>query len=707
MEPLLNSLNPSQKEAALCIDEHVRIIAGAGSGKTRVLMARIEYLIEELGVDPSHIMAITFTNKAAREMQERLSAQVGSQAERVRISTIHALCVRILREDADLLGYPKAFTIYDSEDQRAVLRTICKELGMESGKRDLWELLGDISNYHLRHISPQKALEQAVTPAMKKIAAAYARYEQTKRDMKAFDFDDLLIYAERLLRTEESVRTKWQRRLDYIHVDEFQDVDPIQYDLIRHLVREDARLAVVGDPDQTIYTWRGAQVDIILHFDNDFQPSRTILLNQNYRSTQPILSASNALIARNSQRVEKELFTQKEGGVEIVMAGGASDEEEAHNTIERMIDLHKEEGIPWKEMAILYRNNYLSRIYEKLLRQLRIPYQIYGGIRFYERAEIKDLLAYLKLLSKPDPADPQALSLNLAIERVANVPKRAMGPKFFEQLQMEAADRGINELAVMANPQTMSPASARKAREFASLIDELKADLARDGLGEIVHHILQKTGYEAMLLEKEELGRLDNVHELENDIRKALEEDPNLELESYLQDIALFADHAQEEADDHVNLMTIHAAKGTEYDVVFIGGVNEGVFPSSRALLEDPDNMEEERRLMYVAMTRARRHLILTWNTGYSFQSQSNKMPSPFLREIPSSGRGKQKKNGLFSPKARGRSRTGKIRPGGMVSHAKFGQGLVLSVNGEIITVFFEEAGQKRIKQDYLTPDPA
>lgn len=738
MERLLDSLNPQQKEAALCIDEHVRIVAGAGSGKTRVLMARIEYLIRDLGIFPSRIMAITFTNKAANEMKERLEKQCPLDAKDVRISTIHALCVRILREDAAAANLPKNFTILDAEDQKSILRKIYKELELSVKDFPPGQILSTISKWKTEGKSVEQMKNTARSYFMQKTIAIFEMYQKILDGMKALDFDDLLIKTENLLKTDRTVREKWQNRLDYIHVDEFQDVDPIQYSIIQSLVRQDAILCVVGDPDQTIYTWRGASVDIIMNFEEDFHPSKTVILNQNYRSTTPILKASNALIANNRNRVKKDLFTEQKGDDVIELLECNDDEAEGYRLAGKMKALHKK-GMPWSDMAVLYRANYLSRAVEKALRVESIPYRIFGGIRFYERAEIKDMLAYLHLLAAPDENDPNQMALDLFVERVINVPKRAIGPKFMAELQSEADEQGCNLLEATKDPQTLKAASAKKARSFYQLIQNLKKDLEQDiqdkDIPEIIDQILLKTGYRAMLLEKGEEGktRLENVEELQRDMQTFFKEDPSLSLEEYLQNVSLFTDHAQTDSQNAVNLMTVHAAKGTEYPAVFVAGLNEGIFPSQRAVSEGGASaMEEERRLLYVAMTRAKKRLFLSWNHGFSYQAGGSKTASRLLGEVPleytdrapepehdeGSSPAAARPNQAFGPAAskkkkpaltlnetrvKRKKKSGSLQPGAVVLHKIFGTGVVISNSGTIIQVAFGQPhGTKKIAASYL-----
>ena len=619
---ILSTLNQNQKQAAMTIDSHVRIIAGAGSGKTRVLMARIVYLIKECGVWPNRILAITFTNKATNEMKERLFAQLDTQAQQVRISTIHALCVRILREDALEIGYPSSFTILDSDDQKAILRPIYKKMDIQVKALPFGKVLNYISGYKTENINPNQAFDMACNDEMETISQIYKQYETKRKEMKALDFDDLLLEAHKLLKRCERVRTKWQNRLDYIHVDEFQDVDPIQYDIIRLLTSKTCRLCVVGDPDQTIYTWRGASVDIIMRFDLDFPDCKTVILDQNYRSIQPILDASNALIRNNQNRIQKDLFSTIAGNQKIKMQNCIDDNDEPLFVSRQIIELRKK-GVEFKDIAILYRSNFSSRSFERVLRKVGIPYTIYGGIRFYERQEIKDLLSYLKMCTLPDENDPKQMSMDLALLRIINQPRRGIGAK---------------------------------------------------------------------TIENNEEDRIENLKELKQDIASSVNENPDLSLEEYLQDVALFTDKSQEEKLNSVTLMTVHAAKGLEFENVFIVNFNEGVFPSSRAIDEGGNkSLEEERRLCYVAMTRAKNRLCISWNSGYSYLLETYKTPSRFVAEIPERFiEEKEEKKVESKPQMSSKSKT-KYRKGDLVDHKVYGKGVVISIEGNIATIAFQQ----------------
>lgn len=693
MNSVLATLNAPQREAATTIDRHVRIIAGAGSGKTRVLMARIAYLIEEIGIYPSRILAITFTNKATNEMKNRLTDLIGDDARIVRISTIHSLCVRILREDGDRLGYPKAFVIMDNDDQRQILRPFYKEWNIDRKMYPYARAIGYISDCKTAGVDPDEAMKLAMGPTQELFAKFYREYEAKRKEMKAMDFDDLLLEARRLLEKEKDVREKWQKRLDYIHVDEFQDVDPVQYHIVRLLTGPDAKLCVVGDPDQTIYTWRGASVEIILRFDKDFPDCKTIVLNQNYRSTQPILNASNAVIRHNKDRIEKELFTELPGDRKIDLQECADDNEEPLTIARKIHDAHAT-GLPYHDIAILYRSNFSSRAFERILRKTGIPYRIYGGLRFYDRQEIKDALCYLRLCAHKDEADPDQFSLDLAVLRVINQPRRAIGAKTIEKLQDQAAKRHINLYEVMKDPQGLGNAVVNKCRGFVELIEELRAHRADYSLEDYLDYIMDESGYYRMLKENNEEDRIDNIKELQQDIAQNLREDPDMTLETYLQDIALFTDREDDQAGECVNLMTVHAAKGLEFHSVYLVNFNEGIFPSARSVQEGGNAaLEEERRLCYVAMTRAKESLCISWNGGYSYMLEQNKTPSRFLLEIPkkwtNAPQEKPKPQPQMTLRAAGHRRV-PFHKGDLVEHTVYGQGVVIRLEGGVATVAFD-----------------
>ena len=672
--------------------------ASAGAGKTHRLTGEYLLLLYSQTNAYRRILAVTFTNKATNEMKERLMASLGKEALAVRISTIHSLCVRILREDARSIGYPTSFTILDTDDQKQILRPIYKELDLDVKEFNMAHVLGMISGYKSEKLSPEQAVNYAMTDQQETIVKIYSRYEKKRLEIKAMDFDDLLIEALRLLESDAKVKEKWQNRLDYIHVDEFQDVDPIQYAIVRYLVGPHAFLCVVGDPDQTIYTWRGASVDIILHFDCDFQPCKSVILDQNYRSTKPILDASNALIQNNKDRIKKDLYTKISGNDKIVLHVATEDSEEPVYIARKIHERHQQ-GVAYKDMAILYRSNYSSRAFERVFKSVRIPYKIYGGIRFYERQEIKDALAYLKLCTLPEPEDPKQLSFDLAILRIINQPRRGIGQKTIEKLRDQAQEQGVNLLTVLKDPLDLSSGLKKKCQDFYSLILDLQQHRDALALEDFLEYIIERSGYRQMLEENHEEERLDNLKELKSDIAQSMKEDPSMTLESYLQEVSLFTSKAGDEALDCVSLMTVHASKGLEFDTVFIVNFNEGIFPSSRSLNEGGNKaLEEERRLCYVAMTRAKSHLTISWNTGFSYMLDTFKTKSRFLMEIPTEecymeGQEQQQKKEEKQIQSIGipaRKKKVGFKVKDRVEHQVFGPGIVLKIERDVATIAFK-----------------
>lgn len=733
---ILEQLNDRQREAASCVDQHVRIIAGAGSGKTRVVTTRIAYLIDECHVYPNKILAITFTNKAAKEMKERVERMLGPVAGSVQISTIHSFCVRLLREDIRELGYPRNFTILDSEDQKSILKEIYKQLDVDVKAFSYPSMLGFISSCKTAFVTPAQAETTAQLEGQKVRARVYAQYEKRLQDMFALDFDDLLLQAHRLLQ-EETIREKWQRRFHYIHVDEFQDVDELQYAIIRYLVAPNAKLCVVGDPDQTIYTWRGAQVDIIMHFEKDFPNSKTVILNENYRSEEHILKGANAVIRNNRNRIEKELFTRRHSDDKIVHFSAADEANEPVWVAAKIKELYHS-GVPYRDMAVLYRSNYLSRGLEKAFLEARVPYRIYGGIRFYERAEIKDALSYLRLLAPPQEDDPKELWKTLAVRRVLNVPKRGIGAKSLEQLEEQAQKEDTNLYAVLSHPLISGAKAKQGLADFVRAIEANRARVDALSIDLLMKQVLEDSGYLHMLQEDNETERLENIKELLHDMEQYMEAQPDATLQDYLQEIALYTDQDTYGGNDVVQLMTVHAAKGLEFDCVFLYNLCEGVFPSERSVNEGGSAaLEEERRLAYVAMTRARKKLYLSDSMGYSYVLDKIKTPSRFVTEIPSElleevgARPRNRfdsdvevyRDGRFvhpiqrepfaassqretAPVGKDagarRKKKGRLRKGDLVHHASFGDGVIIKIEDGLATIAFEQKfGVRKIMADH------
>ncbi len=623
----IQDLNQNQKEAVLDDSKYLRIVAGAGSGKTRVLTMRIVHLIQEENVYPNKILAITFTNKAANEMKERISTMLENIPSQPWISTIHSLCVRILREDITCMGWPKNFTVMDADDQKTILKEAYKQFEIDANKYPFGSLLDYISNNKSADITPKRALELAGDFSGDKTKAeVYEYYVKRQNDMYALDFDDLILWVVRLFKTYSEVLSKWQNRFSYIHVDEFQDIDKIQYKLIQQLTGPFNHLYVVGDPDQTIYTWRGADVNIIMNFEKDFKGVKTIMLNENYRSTSCILNGANSVIHNNRNRLEKDLFTSRTSSEKITHYASANEEYEAAWVANKINELHRN-GKPYKDVAILYRSNYLSRSLEKALLDNRIPYIIYGGLRFYDRQEVKDALCYLRLVVIGD---------DLALQRIINKPKRGIGNKTLDLIAETSRSTNKTMFEVLQTEDIFSGKAKLTLNEFVRKVERWRK-LAESETMEIFtlfETILDESGYKAMLEEDHETDRLENLKSLIDDVKEFNKNYPESSLDEYLQQVTLYGDREETMNQDHIQLMTVHAAKGLEFDTVFVTDMNDGIFPNERAMNEGNRGVEEERRLAYVAFTRAKNKLFLTEAGGFSFILQRARQTSRFVKEI-------------------------------------------------------------------------
>ena len=696
-------LNKNQKEAATYLDSHLRIIAGAGSGKTRVITYRIAYLIDEIGVDPRKILAITFTNKAANEMKERVVDLLGVHALGSLICTIHSLCVRILRQHINVINYPSNFTIMDEEDQKALIKKIYNQLQIDAKTISIKSMIATISNYKMANITPEKALEFAGSfQGEIKKAKVYKEYLEYQENHFLLDFDDLLLKTVYIFENYPDVLEKWQYRFQYIHVDEFQDVGNIEYRLVK-LMSDKAITCVVGDPDQTIYSFRGANVNYILDFDKDFKPCRTIILNQNYRSTGNILNISNCLIRKNQNRLEKELFTEATGGGEVIHYTAKNEQDEAEyicSEIEKIIN--DVDGVNYRNFAILYRANYLSRTIEQCLISHGIDYRIFGGLKFFSRKEIKDALSYLQLVCNGE---------DLAFERIINVPSRGIGKKTMENIQAVAKNNHVSlyeALTLFSDQIKLSSKAKKEIRILVAAIE--KARQSNLPLHEMFENLMNDIGYIEMLNKNLEENRIDNIHELQRSIYEFENQNPDLAtIENYLQEIALYTDSDDNDDSQYVSLMTIHMAKGLEFDYVFVLGLSEGIFPSFRALSESDEGIEEERRLAYVAFTRAKKQLYLTDSEGFSFVTDSPKISSRFVEEIGKEGikhlgtRPRFKTSNyintnLSKDELVGNNQVSDWASGDFVIHDTFGKGVVVRVNGNTLDIAFElPAGLKTL----------
>lgn len=690
---MLDHLNENQRRAVTTTEPYVRVIAGAGSGKTRVLTTRIAYFVEYMGVDPKKIVAITFTNKAANEMKQRVESMLGPRGLAVHISTIHSLCVRILREDIIAMQYPRNFTVMDADDQKSILKEAYKEYGLDVKSVSYGVMLDYIANNKSAEISCEHALKLAGRDEKQtKKAKVYEYYVNRQQSMYALDFDDLLLWVRKLFATNEECLKKWQYRFQFILVDEFQDVDDIQYDIIKQLAGNSNQVYVVGDPDQTIYTWRGANVEIIMHFEKDFAPCETIVLDENYRSTPMILNGANSLIQNNHTRIEKNLFSRRDDGDAIVHYTASSEDEEALWIAGKIHDLHKQ-GEPYSHIAVLYRANYLSRSVEKGLLDYHIPYVIYGGVRFYDRMEIKDMLCYLRMLCTAD---------DLAFKRIMNQPKRGLGNKTEDALLEEARRTQSTMYEVVDTTQAISKKAKMTLGLLKQQIESWKEQMAGMELDQVLEMVFQQSGYRTMLEEAKDDDRIANIKELMNDLHDFQTQYPESDLAEYLQMVNLYTEREEGVNSEYVQLMTIHAAKGLEFDTVFVCGLSEGVFPSDRSLVDGIKGLEEERRLAYVAYTRAKNRLFLSEPQGFSFVLSRSRTTSRFIREIDPNyithighalamrDASKPLAAAPISPQGTNHpSKKVNYKKGDLVRHVVFGEGIVLQINGNMMDVAF------------------
>ena len=633
-------LNTQQQEAVFQTEGPVLVLAGAGSGKTRVLTHRTAYLIEEKGVNPYHIMAITFTNKAAAEMRERIDNLVGSGSESIWVSTFHSMCVRILRRYIDRLGYDTNFTIYDADDQKTVMKDVCKRLQIDTKQTKERALLNVISSAKNELVSPEEfTMRAAGDYAKQKQAQVYREYQQTLKKNNALDFDDLIVKTVELFKTDAQVLDYYQERFRYIMVDEYQDTNTAQFELISILARKYKNLCVVGDDDQSIYKFRGANIYNILNFEKHFPEAVTIKLEQNYRSTQNILNAANGVISNNMGRKRKTLWTDNEAGKKIGFKQFETGYEEAEYVAKDINACVKDGRYHYGDCAVLYRTNAQSRLFEEKFIVSNIPYKIVGGVNFYARKEIKDLLAYLKTIDNARD--------DLAVRRIINVPKRGIGATTLNRVAdyAAAADISFYNALKMADDIPTLGKSAAKIKPFVNFIQVMRSKVEIISVSELLQEIIDETGY-VKELEAEDTeeakARIENIDELiskTESFQEAMEEAGQpATLSAFLEEIALVADIDSVDPDqDYVLLMTLHSAKGLEFPNVFMAGMEDGVFPGYASIWSgDPSDIEEERRLCYVGITRAMKELTLTCAKQRMIrgETQYNRV-SRFVREIP------------------------------------------------------------------------
>ena len=722
---IYDTLNEQQKEAVFCTEGPLLLLAGAGSGKTRVLTHRIAYLIQECGVNPYHILAITFTNKAAAEMRERVDDLVGYGAEHIWVSTFHSACVRILRRHIDLIGYDRNFTIYDTDDTKQVIRDVIKRLQLDKKQYPERGLLNEISKAKDELITPSEYEMKAAGKFREmQVAKVYAEYQKQLHANNALDFDDLLFKTVELFQFHPDILEQYQQRFQYIMVDEYQDTNTVQFQFVSMLARKHRNLCVVGDDDQSIYKFRGANIYNILNFEKVFEEAQVIKLEQNYRSTQNILDAANEVIRNNKGRKEKRLWTENEKGALIAFHQYETEYEEANEVVNEIGKL-SQEGIAYSNMAILYRTNAQSRIFEEKFLLKNIPYKIVGGVNFYSRKEIKDILAYLKVIDNGQD--------DLAVKRIINIPKRGIGAASVAKIEEYAMLHEISFLdaCFQASSITSLGRSIGKIQGFADEVKRYRKIAQNSSIVELFHAVLEGTGY-TIALQAEETeeakARLENIDELLNKITAYELEAEEPSLEELLEEIALVADvDSLNETDNKVVLMTLHSAKGLEFPYVFLAGMEDGIFPSYMTIIsDDRDELEEERRLCYVGITRAKEKLYLSAAKHRMMhgRTQFNKV-SRVVSEIPEdlleiedkmSFREKDPQRSLFSvnrkqvftkPYQKARQftvlETAKIdyEVGDMVSHVKFGRGEVMEIvqggRDYEVTVQFEKAGRKKM----------
>lgn len=635
MNPIFDTLNDRQCEAVKHTEGPLLITAGAGSGKTKVLTCRIAHLLE-LGVAPYRILAITFTNKAAKEMKERVTNLVGAQADSIWLSTFHSFCAKLLRFEIDgFHGYTRNFTIYDSSDQLVLVKDCLKKLNLDDKQFTPRSVLGTISSAKNVLMDAKAFAAKASDFYEQKVADVYAMYQEKLRENNAVDFDDLLFLAVRLLQENEEVREKYQSRFQYILVDEYQDTNHAQYALTKILAARWRNICVVGDADQSIYAWRGADLRNIIDFTHDYPDAASIKLEQNYRSTKTILKAANAVIDNNESRPKKTLWTENPTGNKIIHYQAQTEHDEADYIAGVIYNRHEISHEPYGDMAILFRTNAQSRVLEEKLMRYAIPYTMVGGTKFYDRKEIKDILAYLRLLYNPEDS--------LSLTRIINVPKRSIGATTLEHVAAYAEEQGISLFEALSSTEELPVTKRAKTslENFAAMIFDLLNDIEGKDVLSLIETVIKETGYGEMLDKEAEHdpqgeSRKENVGEFLSVAKDYMDSNPEGSLQDFLENVALVSDVDDfESSDSKVTLMTLHAAKGLEFPVVFLVGLDEGLFPHSRTLM-DPSQVEEERRLAYVGITRAERQLYVTNAVTRTMYGRiSAYMPSRFLEEIP------------------------------------------------------------------------
>ena len=736
----IDSLNPAQREAVLKTEGPVLILAGAGSGKTRVLTTRIAHLMQDKGIHPSNILAITFTNKAATEMRERVEETIDSDVKDMWITTFHSCCVRILRKDINKIGYNRSFVIYDSPDQLTLVKDCLKELNLSDKVFEPKIVINYISDAKDKLLNPQeyKAMHKS-DARMSKIADVYTLYQDRLKRNSALDFDDLIIKTVELLKKEESVLAYYRNKFKYIMVDEYQDTSKAQYEFIKLLAQEHQNICVVGDDDQSIYGWRGADIRNILEFERDYTSVHVVKLEQNYRSTQVILDAANTVISNNIERKRKKLWSEQKEGEKIKIQVASDEMEEAEFVADTIGRMHRRENKDFKNFAVLYRANAQARAIEDALNRSQIPYNIYGGTKFYERKEIKDLVAYLRLL--------QNVQDDISLKRIINVPKRGIGLRTIEKIEDRASLKQESIFSVLLDIDTNSDISTKAKASingFVDLVGTLRVIKDAYSVSKLIEKVLDVTGYLDELEKDKSEEAQDRIDNLKEFISIAIEFENNSEekdLETFLTNVALTSTESEDEENDKVSLMTIHTSKGLEFPVVFLVGMEEGLFPISRAVRSMAESdIEEERRLCYVGITRAKKELYMTLTKKRTLYGKTNpSIQSRFMEELPNEcieklnveenelsyskanynilDKYKQKymnsinkanvatKVNATVKETKVESNLDDIKLGSKVHHPKFGVGTVVAVVGSDLTIAFNNQGIKKINKEYTTLD--
>jgi DNA helicase-2/ATP-dependent DNA helicase PcrA len=696
----LDALNPQQREAVVHTDGPMLVVAGAGSGKTRVLTHRVAHLIDSGSAAPSEILAITFTNRAANEMKERVQQLVGGRtAARMWVMTFHAACGRLLRRDAERLGYRSSFTIYDQADQVRLVKACIEELELDPKRFAPRAVHSAISRAKDRLLTAEGYGDQVGNFFEQTVASVYALYQRRLYAANAMDFDDMILQAVLLLEADEEARAAWQERFSHIMVDEYQDTNHAQFRLLSVLAAKHRNIAVVGDPDQSIYAFRGADIRNIAEFERDFPGARVVALEQNYRSTQAILDAANAVIARNPDRRPKKLWSDLGRGLPVRVVE-AEDEHAEARFVAGEITKALDEGAGPADIAVFYRMNAQSRVLEDVLVRQGVGYRVVGGPRFYERAEIKDAIAYLQVIH--NPAD------EVSLRRIVNQPRRGIGSASLDRLAAHASQMNWTLLEAIDHSSAvpLGTAAAARVREFAGLIEDLREVASTASPAELLEHVLEQTGYRAMLEAErtfESQGRMENLDELVGVAREFADRgEEDASLATFLQEISLYSDSdALNEPRPEVTLMTIHNAKGLEFPIVFVIGLEEGLFPHQRSL--DEGDEAEERRLCYVGMTRAQQSLVLTHaHSRTIFGMRGYNLPSRFLSELPADEVERERRAPAWQapPMPAGMRQPEQPVPtlsiGDEVRHATLGEGTVIGIDRDVVAVRFREDGSER-----------